>query len=321
MMFLPSIIVVGLYFERRRALANGIAMCGSGIGTFIFAPLCTYLQNEYTWRGGTLILSGLLLNCCVTGALFRPLEANTRRKRKPVLQDKEMTMKDLRKTPIFKGVASEIEQSSVKSLDDIYRQRCSSVGNTGIQLRITPADNDDTASNPDSRLIGQTQKPKSPVFHRMISQSHGQLNLKPQPDQKMLKQLLLKPLYRSDIFYSGSLHNIPEYQSSPNIKTFLSKEMVNISLTDANSRETMHCTPECMKDKGCGESCGDCDCVPAEAKSSLKFLYWCSNTVSNRVFWLYALSAILWTSKNRKLNNICKAKEKYVFSGFPKVAF
>ena len=32
MMYLPSIVVVGFYFDKKRALATGIAVCGSGIG-------------------------------------------------------------------------------------------------------------------------------------------------------------------------------------------------------------------------------------------------------------------------------------------------
>jgi MFS family permease len=42
--------MVGYYFDKKRAMATGIAVCGSGIGTFIFAPLASYLVQEYTWR-------------------------------------------------------------------------------------------------------------------------------------------------------------------------------------------------------------------------------------------------------------------------------
>jgi len=49
---LPSIVTVGFYFDRRRALANGISICGTGIGTFVFAPLASYLVSEYGWKVG-----------------------------------------------------------------------------------------------------------------------------------------------------------------------------------------------------------------------------------------------------------------------------
>ena len=41
LMYLPSIVIVGYYFDKKRAFATGIAVCGSGIGTFLFAPLGT----------------------------------------------------------------------------------------------------------------------------------------------------------------------------------------------------------------------------------------------------------------------------------------
>ncbi len=74
LVYLPAVVAVNYYFERRRALAAGIAVCGSGVGTFLFAPLATWLLDVYGWRGANLIFAGLCLNCAVFGALMRPLE-------------------------------------------------------------------------------------------------------------------------------------------------------------------------------------------------------------------------------------------------------
>ena len=80
-MYLPSIVMVGFYFEKRRAFATGIAVCGSGIGAFIFAPLADWLLSKYGWKGATWIIAGLVLNGVVVGALFRPLADGPRRGR------------------------------------------------------------------------------------------------------------------------------------------------------------------------------------------------------------------------------------------------
>ncbi len=47
LIYLPSVIVVSYYFQRRRALATGIAVCGAGVGCFIFAPAGWLLQFIY----------------------------------------------------------------------------------------------------------------------------------------------------------------------------------------------------------------------------------------------------------------------------------
>ncbi|XP_029465699.1 monocarboxylate transporter 12 isoform X2 [Rhinatrema bivittatum] len=71
--YTPAIAMVGKYFQKRKALAYGIAMSGSGIGTFILAPVVQLLIEEYSWRGALLLLGGFALNLCVCGALMRPI--------------------------------------------------------------------------------------------------------------------------------------------------------------------------------------------------------------------------------------------------------
>lgn len=50
MTFIPAIGAVGQWFERRRGLAIGITVAGSGIGTLIMAPLAEALIDGYGWR-------------------------------------------------------------------------------------------------------------------------------------------------------------------------------------------------------------------------------------------------------------------------------
>ncbi|XP_063362459.1 monocarboxylate transporter 3 isoform X5 [Cydia amplana] len=87
MIYLPSVVAVGYYFEARRSLATGIAVCGSGVGTFSFAPLAAILLNEFgSWQNANLLLAGLILNCAVFGALMRPLVYPKSSGEKPLLQ-------------------------------------------------------------------------------------------------------------------------------------------------------------------------------------------------------------------------------------------
>ena len=73
-MYLPSIVVVGYYFDKKRALATGVCVCGAGIGTFVFAPLGTFLVDNYSWKGANVIIGAIILNGIVFGLTYRPLK-------------------------------------------------------------------------------------------------------------------------------------------------------------------------------------------------------------------------------------------------------
>lgn len=77
--YVAAVVIVAYYFDKKRSFATGLSVCGSGIGTFIFAPLTQYLLETYGWRGTTLILAGIFLNMTVCGLLMRDLEWTTHR--------------------------------------------------------------------------------------------------------------------------------------------------------------------------------------------------------------------------------------------------
>ncbi|XP_049621986.1 monocarboxylate transporter 1-like [Suncus etruscus] len=69
----PSLTMIGKYFYKKRPLASGLVMAGSPVFLSTLAPLNQVLFDIFGWRGSFLILGGLLLNCCVAGALMRPI--------------------------------------------------------------------------------------------------------------------------------------------------------------------------------------------------------------------------------------------------------
>ncbi|KAK0396473.1 hypothetical protein QR680_001728 [Steinernema hermaphroditum] len=69
-----AIVIVTYYFEKRRALATGIAVCGSGAGTFTFAPLVEVLIKNFGWRPSILIFSTILLLLVVCGVVMKDVE-------------------------------------------------------------------------------------------------------------------------------------------------------------------------------------------------------------------------------------------------------
>lgn len=75
--YVAAVVIVAYYFDKKRSFATGLSVCGSGIGTCIFAKVTQILLDEYGWRGTTLILAGIFLNMCLCGLLMRDLEWTT----------------------------------------------------------------------------------------------------------------------------------------------------------------------------------------------------------------------------------------------------
>ncbi|XP_045199693.2 monocarboxylate transporter 14-like [Mercenaria mercenaria] len=77
LMFLPAGVCVIQHFTKRRALANGIACCGSGVGTFVMNHLTRYLLDQYGVRGTMMLQGGLALQGVVLGLLLLPPKQDT----------------------------------------------------------------------------------------------------------------------------------------------------------------------------------------------------------------------------------------------------
>ncbi|GFN81783.1 monocarboxylate transporter [Plakobranchus ocellatus] len=79
-LYLPAIALVAIYFEKRRSLALGLATSGTGIGSFVLAPVYHWLITTFGWRGSLLIAGGVQLNLCAVGLLMRPLNVSVSEK-------------------------------------------------------------------------------------------------------------------------------------------------------------------------------------------------------------------------------------------------
>ncbi|XP_005099864.1 monocarboxylate transporter 13 [Aplysia californica] len=70
--YAPSHTLSGLYYNKYRSLATGLATSGSGLGTAVFPPLISFLIEEYSWKGSLIFLAGLNLHIFIFAMLLRP---------------------------------------------------------------------------------------------------------------------------------------------------------------------------------------------------------------------------------------------------------
>ncbi|KAG8564928.1 hypothetical protein GDO81_012638 [Engystomops pustulosus] len=72
--FQAAVTVLGYYFVKRRTLANSLASTGASIGMALWPIASQHLLEALGWRGSFMIFGGVLLNCCVCGAIMRPVK-------------------------------------------------------------------------------------------------------------------------------------------------------------------------------------------------------------------------------------------------------
>jgi MFS family permease len=187
-------VSVTCYFEKYRSLATGIAVCGSGLGTFIFAPLTEYLITEYGWRGAMLIIAAIVLNCMILGALFRPVPDS--RETKPISSQV---------TPHNSERELQVISVSTSKVNDTALHRPQSIGHF-------------TMPRP-GRIQSKSHAEASDVARLALSQPVLLTTSTSVPDSSFKptfgSQSLHKSsgiMYRRDIFYHGSLHNIPYHR-------------------------------------------------------------------------------------------------------------
>ncbi|RLU17786.1 hypothetical protein DMN91_010023 [Ooceraea biroi] len=72
--YVTAVVSIAFWFDKKRTLAVGLGACGTGIGTFVYAPMTAYFIREYGWRGACLLLAGTFFNMIVAGAVMRDPE-------------------------------------------------------------------------------------------------------------------------------------------------------------------------------------------------------------------------------------------------------
>lgn len=189
MIYLPAIVCVTVYFEKLRSLATGIAVCGSGFGTVVFAPLTNYLISTFKWQGACLCISGIVFFCAIFGWMFRPLRE---------LDEGEELEENIQNNNV-----PNIKSNNSENLlsPDGHQQiiRSQSIGNEMLK-------NGENARENNARLVPSFSQPllNDPMHHhgsgskRLRTTSHSGSG----------------HLDRPDVFYTGSTHNIATHHKS-----------------------------------------------------------------------------------------------------------
>ncbi|CAF1177696.1 unnamed protein product [Adineta steineri] len=185
LIYLPSIIMVGYYFEDKRAIATGIVTAGTGIGSITFGPLSRVLFNIFGWKYGLIILAAILLLCVICAALMVPLKPIKKRR---ILQPTEIND------------------------DNVFAPTTTSpLLDQTIDSKVAIAQTSVHQSNPNIH---------EEVAEELIRKRKGSI-ISTKSRQSIKLDDAARPLYKEDVLYQGDPRDLPEYQSQPDIPTYI----------------------------------------------------------------------------------------------------
>lgn len=136
MIYVPSVIVVGFYFEKWRPLATGISVCGAGIGGIVLPLILSFILKVSGWQN-TFRIMGMMTICCVfcTG-LYRSLEpvrvllvndGEIREKEKKEVPEEPCENRDFNDSFVERGVEIEDDLTFSKSTPSEINNTCSTI--------------------------------------------------------------------------------------------------------------------------------------------------------------------------------------------------
>ena len=294
LIYLPAMVMVGYYFEKHRAVATGIACSGAGIGILILAAVASALLYHFDWKNAMLIMAGFPLQCLLLGGLMRPLDYRSHQSSddseanlittspsgdgvpdtaKSPQQGINRNIGELSKSAhpaIFGSYDLTLKAGSWDPQNELGEGSCQngSLKNEFLKGRLLTAE---VTSSCHEIPVKSQQHSKLQMKANLLHPEHGDNRAKSchnlshhtKGDAEFAKNHhsrphrkdFDKPLLRKDIFYSGSIYNLPEYKSNPSLHSYLAS-ITKVPASDETSDDA--------------DSKSRCPCISESASETLK---------------------------------------------------
>ena len=213
--------MVGMYFDSKRALATGIAVCGSGLGTFIFAPLASTLCDHYGWRGANLIIGALMLNGIACSLVYKPLKAE--KKKKVLHYDCWMNFVGLIHLVISRCFFGNLHCYSCWGSECACFERSSSPTHNWqhVLQSVSPKIFSDLQHYFCKDTMLEVKLAESPAISSASSKSTRVEEADDSAGAGDEELPDARPLYRADVLYGGSVTNLAEFNANPDMRTYV----------------------------------------------------------------------------------------------------
>ncbi|XP_050296630.1 uncharacterized protein LOC126736356 isoform X2 [Anthonomus grandis grandis] len=232
LMYSPTVVATGFYFERWRALAMAISCCGSSLGVMSLPMFWELVAKGYRWQTKFKYIGGIFFLCGLMGLAFKPIKA---KKIEKVVQFGEVsrmpssnTMDEIelpggilgalyRFKNIFFPTISEVSMLSGSGGGTPVANRSAVTSRTSSYtyfLNRDLADDEQSAQVYLDSSSGYATRQSS----MRASKEGSQRKIKCCSIKKRSLATINRPLYRDDIFYQGSISKLSNITAPSSVR-------------------------------------------------------------------------------------------------------
>ena len=223
---LPVTIGCNYYFEKRRALANGIAKTGVSIGVFMYPPMTHFILERYDWKTVVYVYAGILFLSCFFGALIKPLElVEIKSSNNPEENETNNDNNDQhRKTKRSISV-------DFTNIDEVHVNSCFNLNENETSKSKAPRRASLSQFQEKHTINEKSRRRSSFVQIQKVVESNNEDNTEFifKPEQRRGSKVYLQPLAKHDSFYDCSLStlykNEQEVSSISQLPPFIKSSM------------------------------------------------------------------------------------------------
>ncbi|XP_018331402.1 monocarboxylate transporter 9-like isoform X2 [Agrilus planipennis] len=206
LLYVPSIVVVGFYFEKWRALATSIAVTGSSVGMIVFPVIINFILTDYKWSIHFMVFGALFGLCLIFALVYKPLE--------PVRIEPTV---ERRVTFDLSNMPSRYNNASFPTNAAVYNKE---------NMTFIPLKQESSETIYSGTISDSSREFASGFFSRLafssrVHQMSRERNISKCAAccrlccrRKVRMKPVSRPFYRDDAFYTGSLAILPDYKKS-----------------------------------------------------------------------------------------------------------
>lgn len=231
MTYVTSIIVVGFYFERWRALATSIAVCGSSSGIIVFPPVMKMVMGSLTWRVKFKILAAFCLGVTFLGILYRPLKPRRVISGMDPSRSTENSGSGAAEKPgLFKKLFGRFHNTKYPTTADLHKGSLVTLAGLADLSEST-----DSVMSAPTRSLASFKSLRTTKLSKLSAWTGDRMDTLYEEEElpnNCCKRCLIKtkyafthccekgdvpkarPMYKDDIFFGGSIATLPGYAKS-----------------------------------------------------------------------------------------------------------